>query len=82
MAKTGKKPPTVNRCKQSKLSQTKAKSIENVKLNDETGQVKGAFRKKKSNVVWHMAFHNSVTDEILEACTSFVVRELDTKGKT
>ena len=47
----------------------KAACIENVKLNGETGQVKGTSRKKKNNALWHMAFQNNVTDEILEACT-------------
>ena len=49
--------------------QTKAKFIENVKLNGGTGQVEGTSRAKKNNVLWHMAFQNSVTDEILEAYT-------------
>ena len=39
-----------------KLPQTKAKCIENVKLNEETGPVKGKSRKKKNmfHGIWHM----------------------------
>ena len=57
--KIGEKLPTEHRCQQSKLPKTKAKCIENLKLNEKTGPVKGTTRKKKNNVLWHMAFQNS-----------------------
>ena len=37
----------MNRCKQSKLLQTKTKGIENVKFNEETGPVKGDISKEE-----------------------------------
>ena len=46
----------MNRYKQSKLPQTKAKWVENVKFNEETGPVKGTSWKRKNNVLWHTVF--------------------------